>query len=69
MHDRQRNHRMATKTEEVAKASARSRVKAHPNRKEVDEQSANRMTRGDVLLLLIGYGTGVASDPSFRAHE
>jgi hypothetical protein len=34
----------------------------------VDERSAERMTAGDVLVLLIGYGRGQASNPAFRTH-
>ena len=34
----------------------------------VDERSAERMTTGDVLVLLIGYGRGQASNPAFRTH-
>jgi len=39
-----------------------------PEADAVDEQSAKRMGRGDVLVLLIGYGRGDVSNPSFQTH-
>ena len=39
-----------------------------PEADAVDEQSAKRMRRGDVLVLLLGYGRSEASNAAFQAH-
>jgi hypothetical protein len=39
-----------------------------PETDSVDEQSAKHMGRGDVLVLLIGYGPSEGGNPAFQAH-